>query len=240
MKSLLLIYTLSICASCFSESTNLVERSMGYILSAPSRSISQYTNEVDQIEKNRPALGKIVISTSGKVVSDNFFLNLLDTSPRIYLLSGEENQTNLIVILSMPPFPDMQYVNYASVDSYIFEKGNRVEFSAIPISKEFFKTTTQDYYIWQENGIPRERPEPFNIDKRLNAESKTVSFFILEDVFSFCSVRPDKRKNDWLFPFRNFEQIIVLKDESIYAPQKVPNQGMDPTSASAQSDVPNG
>lgn len=209
-----ILLTLSIlCSACFSESTNLVGISKGWFMLADEQTIGRYTNEVNNLEASRPSKNKLVISTSGKLVSGSYFLNLLDISPRIYLFSQQQNTNSTLVVVAMPPFPELEKANFTSLDSYIFELNNTVEFKARPIEKEVFDRLVNNLFIWKDNNSPLQKPRSIYNEKTIQPTNGLIDYFILEDLYSFTTLHPGKRRRDWLFPFRYYEQKISLKEK---------------------------
>ncbi len=210
-RTLLTIFLL--CSVCFSESTNLVGVSKGWFLLTDEQTIGRYTNEVNYLEASRPSKGKLVMSTSGKVISGSYFLNLLDISPRIYLFSQQKNTNRTLVVVAMPPFPKLERANFTSLDSYIFELKNTVEFKARPIEKEIFDKLVNNLFIWKNNNTPLQKPRSIHNEKTIQPTNGLIDYFILEDLYSFTTLHPEKRRRDWLFPFRYYEQKISLKEK---------------------------
>jgi len=210
----ILILNLLLCILSYSESTNLVGVSKNWFMLVDGQSAEQYTNAVNRLEATRPTPSKLIMSTSGRVVSTNIFSSLLSDCSRLYFLCDPRDDNKKLVVLSMPPFPNLGRARFSYVDSFIFEPLNTVEFKAKQIKKEAFEKLISDLFIWRsDKDGALHKPRRIFDEENLKQSDSQVYFFMLEDIYSFSTFHPERRRNDWLSPFRHYEQRINIQEK---------------------------
>jgi len=158
----------------------------------------------------------VTLNTSGEphlLESKEMVSALCGEGVRVFIVTIPSESTGTVAVVGAPPFPRcaIKFNPALTLDRYIFSPENGITVKLRPISKSRYESVINGNYIWTKNGDILFELGVIADDSYLHKDH--VAYYLLEDVYSFCTKRTDEMMmrritGGWRY---NTEKKIIFK-----------------------------